>query len=140
MKSLVYLSPVDSDEALVARIAVVAGEIRETPGVFANVGESLRRRCCLHITRAIGGMPRGTEVTRKKGLELQTDPSGNNQPPRSVFIEKKSKLAFYSVRTSDEDSTCNGPFTPNFHTSPTGGLCAMTDITYINLSTQACFQ
>ncbi|GFT54691.1 uncharacterized protein TNCV_958751 [Trichonephila clavipes] len=37
MKSLVYASPVDSDEALVARIAVVAGDIRKMPGVFANV-------------------------------------------------------------------------------------------------------
>ncbi|GFU01871.1 uncharacterized protein TNCV_1523691 [Trichonephila clavipes] len=35
--------PVDSDEALVARIAVVAGDIREMPGVFANVRQSLRR-------------------------------------------------------------------------------------------------
>ncbi|GFS54051.1 hypothetical protein TNCV_3762471 [Trichonephila clavipes] len=43
MKSLVYASPVDSDEALVAKIAVVAGEIREVPGVFANVRHSLRR-------------------------------------------------------------------------------------------------
>ncbi|GFU87504.1 uncharacterized protein TNCV_2446381 [Trichonephila clavipes] len=34
MKSLVYASSVDSDEALDARIAVVAGEIREIPGVF----------------------------------------------------------------------------------------------------------
>ncbi|GFU50622.1 uncharacterized protein TNCV_235841 [Trichonephila clavipes] len=45
MKSLVYASPVDSDEALVARIAIVAGENREMPGVFANVRHSLRRRC-----------------------------------------------------------------------------------------------
>ncbi|GFT68317.1 uncharacterized protein TNCV_659261 [Trichonephila clavipes] len=45
MKSLVYASPVDSDEALVARIAVVAGEIWEMPGVFANVLHSLRRWC-----------------------------------------------------------------------------------------------
>ncbi|GFU60264.1 uncharacterized protein TNCV_4249611 [Trichonephila clavipes] len=37
MKSLVYSSPVDSDEALVVRIAIVAGDIREMPGVFANV-------------------------------------------------------------------------------------------------------
>ncbi|GFV14714.1 hypothetical protein TNCV_2586871 [Trichonephila clavipes] len=44
MKSLAYASPVDSDEALVARIAVVAGEIREMPGVFTNVRHSLRRR------------------------------------------------------------------------------------------------
>ncbi|GFY34323.1 uncharacterized protein TNCV_2506261 [Trichonephila clavipes] len=32
MNSLVYASPVDSDEALVARIAVVAGDIREMTG------------------------------------------------------------------------------------------------------------
>ncbi|GFT97377.1 hypothetical protein TNCV_4838111 [Trichonephila clavipes] len=44
MKSLVYESPVDSDEALVPRIAVVAGDIWEIPGVFANVRQSLRRR------------------------------------------------------------------------------------------------
>ncbi|GFX05213.1 hypothetical protein TNCV_4174561 [Trichonephila clavipes] len=33
----ITISPVDSNEALVARIAVVAGDIREIPGVFANV-------------------------------------------------------------------------------------------------------
>ncbi|GFT79750.1 uncharacterized protein TNCV_1293871 [Trichonephila clavipes] len=32
MKSTVYASPIDSDEALVAKIAVVAGDIREMPG------------------------------------------------------------------------------------------------------------
>ncbi|GFU05864.1 retrovirus-related Pol polyprotein from transposon 412 [Trichonephila clavipes] len=45
MKSLVYTSPVDSDEALVARIAVIAGDMREIPRVFANVRQSLRQRC-----------------------------------------------------------------------------------------------
>ncbi|GFW07541.1 uncharacterized protein TNCV_3916741 [Trichonephila clavipes] len=43
--SLVYVSPVDSDEALVAKIAVVAGEIREMLGIFAIVRHSLHRRC-----------------------------------------------------------------------------------------------
>ncbi|GFX77038.1 uncharacterized protein TNCV_1072381 [Trichonephila clavipes] len=37
VKSLVYASPVDSGKVLVVRIAVVAGDIRELPGVFANV-------------------------------------------------------------------------------------------------------
>ncbi|GFT04839.1 hypothetical protein TNCV_2133851 [Trichonephila clavipes] len=37
--------PIDTYENLVARIAVVAGEIREIPGGFANVRHSLRRRC-----------------------------------------------------------------------------------------------
>ncbi|GFU10584.1 uncharacterized protein TNCV_2700641 [Trichonephila clavipes] len=45
MKSLVYVSPVDSYEALVARIAVVAGEIWEMSGIFANFRHSLRRWC-----------------------------------------------------------------------------------------------
>ncbi|GFU97995.1 uncharacterized protein TNCV_232721 [Trichonephila clavipes] len=45
MKILVYARPVDSNEALVTRIAVISGEIREMTGVFANVRHSLRRRC-----------------------------------------------------------------------------------------------
>ncbi|GFW39035.1 uncharacterized protein TNCV_1830271 [Trichonephila clavipes] len=45
MKSFVYASPVDSEEALDARIAVVASEIRDMPGLFANVRHFLRRRC-----------------------------------------------------------------------------------------------
>ncbi|GFS66323.1 uncharacterized protein TNCV_3856251 [Trichonephila clavipes] len=36
MKSC-YVTPINSDEVLYARIAVVAGNIREMPGVFANV-------------------------------------------------------------------------------------------------------
>ncbi|GFW42557.1 hypothetical protein TNCV_4257511 [Trichonephila clavipes] len=52
--SLVDASPVDSDEALVARIAVIAGEFREMPGVFASVQQSLRRRCevCIFVEYA----------------------------------------------------------------------------------------
>ncbi|GFS75576.1 uncharacterized protein TNCV_3425211 [Trichonephila clavipes] len=45
MNSLVYASPVDSDEALVARIAVIAGDIRKITGIFANVRQSLHRWC-----------------------------------------------------------------------------------------------
>ncbi|GFT04312.1 uncharacterized protein TNCV_1928731 [Trichonephila clavipes] len=45
MKSLVYDTPVDNAEELVARIAVAAGEIRNSPGVFQNVRMSKRRRC-----------------------------------------------------------------------------------------------
>ncbi|GFX86254.1 uncharacterized protein TNCV_2561361 [Trichonephila clavipes] len=44
MKSLVYDTPVDNAEELVARIAVAAGEIRNSPGVFQNVRMSMRRR------------------------------------------------------------------------------------------------
>ncbi|GFV70472.1 uncharacterized protein TNCV_4798911 [Trichonephila clavipes] len=43
MKSLVYASPVDSDEVLVARIAVVAGDIRKMLRVFANARQSFRQ-------------------------------------------------------------------------------------------------
>ncbi|GFX12270.1 mariner Mos1 transposase [Trichonephila clavipes] len=55
MKSLVYVSPVDSDEALVARIAFVAGDIREMPGVFANVRQSLHRWCDFEVEDQHGG-------------------------------------------------------------------------------------
>ncbi|GFU71600.1 uncharacterized protein TNCV_3035401 [Trichonephila clavipes] len=45
MKSLVYDTPVDNAEELVARIAVAAGEIRNSPGVFQNVRMSMCRIC-----------------------------------------------------------------------------------------------
>ncbi|GFU37287.1 proline dehydrogenase 1, mitochondrial [Trichonephila clavipes] len=47
MKNLVYTSYVDFKQALVARIAVVAGDIRKIPGAFANVRQSLSRRYAL---------------------------------------------------------------------------------------------
>ncbi|GFW05738.1 transposable element Tc3 transposase [Trichonephila clavipes] len=43
MKSIAYASPVDFDEALFARIAVVAVGIQKMRGVLANVRQSLRR-------------------------------------------------------------------------------------------------
>ena len=45
MKSLIYATPVESEEDLVARIAVAAGEIAGNPEMFGNVRNSLRRRC-----------------------------------------------------------------------------------------------
>ena len=41
----VYARPIDSNEDLVARIAIVAGDTREIPGVITNVCSSLGRRC-----------------------------------------------------------------------------------------------
>ncbi|GBN74072.1 hypothetical protein AVEN_168703-1 [Araneus ventricosus] len=52
LKSLVYESPIDSDEDLVARISVAAGDVGEMPGVFEKVRRSLRRRCNACITAA----------------------------------------------------------------------------------------
>ncbi|GFU56384.1 hypothetical protein TNCV_2609091 [Trichonephila clavipes] len=51
IQRLVYVNHVNSDEALVARIAVEAGDIRGVPGLFANFGQSLRRRCetCIFV-------------------------------------------------------------------------------------------
>ncbi|GBN31856.1 hypothetical protein AVEN_39273-1 [Araneus ventricosus] len=48
LKSLVYATPVDSDEDLVARIA--AARVRELPGIFESVRQSLHRRCPAYIT------------------------------------------------------------------------------------------
>ncbi|GFW92263.1 uncharacterized protein TNCV_3541491 [Trichonephila clavipes] len=51
MKNLVYPSPVDSDETLVSKIAVVASEIRKMSRVFADVRHFLHRRCeaCIFV-------------------------------------------------------------------------------------------
>ncbi|GBO26380.1 hypothetical protein AVEN_212084-1 [Araneus ventricosus] len=45
VKSLVYETPVNSAEDLVALIVAAAGEVRDTPGIFANIRSSMRRRC-----------------------------------------------------------------------------------------------
>ena len=53
MKTLVYETPVDNAEELVSRFAVAAGEIRDTPGLFQNIRNSMRRRCEAYIE--VGG-------------------------------------------------------------------------------------
>ncbi|GFU26152.1 transposase-like protein [Trichonephila clavipes] len=50
MKSLVYETPVNSTEELVARISAAAGEIRSTPEMLSNVRRSMKRRCEACIT------------------------------------------------------------------------------------------
>ncbi|GFW37296.1 uncharacterized protein TNCV_2632791 [Trichonephila clavipes] len=50
MKSLVYETPVNSAEELVARISAAAGEIRNTPEMLSNVRRSMKRRCEACIT------------------------------------------------------------------------------------------
>lgn len=50
MKSLVYETPVDSEEELVARIVVATGEVREKPDIFKKMRNSMRRRCEACIT------------------------------------------------------------------------------------------
>ena len=45
MKTLVYETPVESEEDLVARIAAAAEEIRDMPAVFDRVYANIRRRC-----------------------------------------------------------------------------------------------
>ncbi|GFU94576.1 uncharacterized protein TNCV_1265471 [Trichonephila clavipes] len=50
MKSLVYETPVNSAEELVARISTAAGEMRNTPEMLSNVRRSMKRRCEACIT------------------------------------------------------------------------------------------
>ena len=51
MKSLVYETPVESEEDLLARIMAAAQEIQETPGIFERVYENMLRRCnvCIEL-------------------------------------------------------------------------------------------
>ena len=55
MRNLVYTTPVESEEDLVARIVVAAGAINDTPGVFAHVRQNMIRRCqlCLNVNGGI---------------------------------------------------------------------------------------
>lgn len=49
MKSLVYETPVESEENLIARIAVAAGDISDNPRIVGQVHRSLEKRCRLCI-------------------------------------------------------------------------------------------
>ncbi|GFX56602.1 uncharacterized protein TNCV_3954291 [Trichonephila clavipes] len=71
MKSLVYASPVDSNEALVARIAVVSGDIREMSGVLANVRQSLRLHLCWWaLVRAVFVIPQEYHAYSDEDIRL----------------------------------------------------------------------
>ncbi|GBM14755.1 hypothetical protein AVEN_72022-1 [Araneus ventricosus] len=50
LESIVYETPVDSDEDLVARISVAAASVRKIPGIYECVRQSLHRRCQACIT------------------------------------------------------------------------------------------
>lgn len=54
MKELVYKTPVESEEDLIARILAAALIIQETPDIFANIRESMRKRCdaCVQVNGA----------------------------------------------------------------------------------------
>jgi hypothetical protein len=47
IKALIYMSAVDSEEDLIARIYEVAAAIRQQPGIFERKRQSLLRRCRL---------------------------------------------------------------------------------------------
>jgi hypothetical protein len=53
MNSLVYSSPVDSEEDLIARIVKAAPNIRQQPGIIEHLRQSLLRRRRLYID--VGG-------------------------------------------------------------------------------------
>ena len=52
MKSLVYETPVDTEQDLVARIIAAAGDIRDNANtIFPRVRQSVQTRCRLCIER-----------------------------------------------------------------------------------------
>jgi hypothetical protein len=51
IKSLVYETPVDTEEDLVARIADACGRVQEMPAIFEHIRDSMVRRCeaCIRV-------------------------------------------------------------------------------------------
>ena len=49
MKSMVYEIDTESEEYLVARIFRAAAELREIPGIFGRVRQSMARRCTVFL-------------------------------------------------------------------------------------------
>ena len=51
IKSLVYETPVETEEELIARIVAAFDKVRNTPGIFARIRQSFINRCNLCIER-----------------------------------------------------------------------------------------
>ena len=49
IKALIYTSPVDSEEEVTVRIVEVAATLRQQPGIFERIRQSLLLRCRLRI-------------------------------------------------------------------------------------------
>ncbi|GFU55042.1 hypothetical protein TNCV_425501 [Trichonephila clavipes] len=69
MKSLVYETPVNSAEELVARISAAAGKIRNTPEMLSNVRRSMKRRCEACIT--CGGLMEVNNLETNEAIGAQ---------------------------------------------------------------------
>lgn len=50
---MVYNTPITSEDDMMARFSVAAGNVRDIPDVFTNVRQSMCRRCESFIT--VGG-------------------------------------------------------------------------------------
>ena len=50
MKSMVHETDIDPEEDLVACIVRAAAEVRETPGMFGRVRQSMARRCIVWMS------------------------------------------------------------------------------------------
>ncbi|GFV93513.1 uncharacterized protein TNCV_1988271 [Trichonephila clavipes] len=77
MKSLVYASPIDFDETLVARIAVVAGDIREMPGYLlmfdSTPAGGLRPASLLEVVVAAWSTTPSSMTPRSRITEICSD-------------------------------------------------------------------
>ena len=51
MKSMVYETGIESEEDFAACIVSAAAQIRETPGIFGRIRQSMTRRCtvCMDV-------------------------------------------------------------------------------------------
>ncbi|GFV45212.1 hypothetical protein TNCV_1299371 [Trichonephila clavipes] len=115
MKSVVYANPVVSEEALVARIAAVVGDMREMPRVFANVRQSLCRRCEACIFAGGGSMeqfsffrkrttspvPSGCDLMVTKGIG--TGLQAVKSIPKQVVMSPERSTKAYKATTSAQD-------------------------------------
>jgi len=53
IKDLVYATPIESEEDLIARIVEAVHQVREMPGIFKRVRQSMLRRC--ELCRDVNG-------------------------------------------------------------------------------------
>ncbi|PRD36000.1 UNVERIFIED_CONTAM: hypothetical protein NCL1_09943 [Trichonephila clavipes] len=126
MKSLVYASPIDFDETLVARIAVVAGDIREMPGYLlmldstpagglrpasllvgafsSSFCDSARKSCVYHFPRVIFHSTFFHTHYEVVVAAWSTTPS--SMTPRSRITEICSDEREFQISPPEHNSVC----------------------------------
>ncbi|GFX68258.1 transposable element Tcb2 transposase [Trichonephila clavipes] len=95
---LVYETPVNSAEELVARISAAAGEIRNTPEMFSNVRRSMKRRIESHAAGVYRSISKRNRRTTAQQVANQFLAASGKQISRKTVARRLRGGGLYARR------------------------------------------